>query len=300
MNDIQTITICICTFKRPQMLERLLDRLSKQETQNRFKISVVVVDNDSNRSAWPAVNKYGHQTDGVIEYYNEPQQNIALARNKAIAHARGAFVALIDDDEWPDYNWLGLLYDHILLYNADGILGPVLPYFDSLPPDWVIKAKIFDRPTHQTGHVMEWYHTRTGNTLLKKAIFANNQEWFNPSFGSGGEDRDFFKRKIQEGFTFIWCQEARVFESIPPRRWRRTVLIKRALLRGKMAVQTSNHNLISMCRSIIAILIYTAMLPFLIILGHHQFMKYLIRGCDHLGKVLSYIGLDVVKEKYIQ
>ena len=52
-------------------------------------------------------------------------------------------------------------------------------------------------------------------------------------------------------------------------------------------------------KSLLAITIYTIGLPIFLILGHHLFMTYLIKDCDHIGKVLTAIGLDIVKEKYL-
>jgi len=45
--------------------------------------------------------------------------------------------------------------------------------------------------------------------------------------------------------------------------------------------------------------LYTACLPFVYIIGHHVFMKYLIKDCDHLGKVFAFFGINCVKEKYV-
>jgi hypothetical protein len=28
-------------------------------------------------------------------------------------------------------------------------------------------------------------------------------------------------------------------------------------------------------------------------------MKYLIKECDHLGKVFAFLGIDLLKEKYV-
>ena len=45
MND--HISICICTYHRNQMLERLLRKVAMQETGCLFDFTVVVVDNDA-------------------------------------------------------------------------------------------------------------------------------------------------------------------------------------------------------------------------------------------------------------
>ena len=54
---------------------------------------------------------------------------------------------------------------------------------------------------------------------------------FNPEFRQG-EDQDFFRRMIDHGHVFIWCNEAVAYEVVPPIRWKRTFMLKRALLRG--------------------------------------------------------------------
>lgn len=294
------ITVCICTYKRPALLKKLLYGLREQDRQDLFAYSIVVVDNDQNRSAMDVVSEERKTSNINIVYDNEREQNIARARNKAVAHATGTYVAFIDDDESPPPDWLIKMYRTCRLYSADGVLGPVLPSFEEEPPGWVLKGHFFDRPAHPTGHVLDWRNTRTGNALLQSRIFKESQEWFNPAFGSGGEDRDFFRRKIEEGRVFVWCNEAAVVETVPSARWKRTVLLKRALLRGKMALTAAESRPGSILSSITAIIIYTSCLPFLLFLGHHVFMKYLIKDCDHLGKVLAFIGIDWIREKYVQ
>ena len=49
------ISVCICTYKRPKLLVRLLRKLQKQQTANLFTYSIVIVDNDFNQSAKEAV-----------------------------------------------------------------------------------------------------------------------------------------------------------------------------------------------------------------------------------------------------
>ena len=293
------ICVCVCTYKRPELLRRLLLKLNDQETNGQFDYSMVVVDNDRLESARKTVEAFGRESKVSVSYHVEPEQNIALARNKAIANAAGDFVCLIDDDEFPDQRWLNFLYNSIVQFNADGILGPVLPHFETPPPPWVLKGRFFERPSHATGHVLDWRNTRTGNALLRISLFNGNQPWFDPAFGSGGEDREFFRRQIERGKTFVWCNEAAVFETVPPRRWNRAVLMKRALLRGKMALNSTGPKSVEIAKSLTAATIYTAGLPFFAMMGHHVFMKFLIKDCDHIGKLLAFLGIDVVKEKYV-
>jgi len=154
----------------------------------------------------------------------------------------------------------------------------------------------FNRPTHLNGHVLRWKNTRTGKVLLRKELFREGRKWFDPAFGSGGEDRDFFRRKIEEGHVFVWSNEDPVFETIPPARWKRKILFKRALVRGKMALNTIESKPVSVFNSLVVIVIYTCGLPLAFIMGHHVFMKYLIKNCDHLGKVIGFLGIEWAKK----
>src|ERR1700683_526178 len=93
------ISVCICTFKRADLLRRLLDRLANQKTEGLFTYSAVVSDNDSSESAREVVTAFPATNGLQVTYCNEPQQNIALARNRALQHAESDFAAFIDDDE---------------------------------------------------------------------------------------------------------------------------------------------------------------------------------------------------------
>jgi len=210
------ISVCICTFKRPVYLQRLLNELACQRTDGVFSYSVVVVDNDCNKSAQSVVESFRQASSLEILYCVEPEQSIAMARNRAVENAKGDFIAFIDDDEFPGDKWLLTLVTAFHELKADGILGPVLPYYETPPPQWIIKGKFHERPSHETGTVLPWPKTRTGNVLLKRDIFNNKDNMFKTEFGSGGEDRDFFRRMIRLGFRFVWCNEAPVYESIPP------------------------------------------------------------------------------------
>lgn len=299
MSIRRNISVCICTYKRPKLLKRLLLEMESQHTDDNFNFSIVVVDNDKHESARQTVTAHKSKSKLSIEYHVQPEQNIALTRNKAIEIAQGDFIGFIDDDEFPAQNWLLNLYKVINDCNADGVLGPVLPHFENSPPKWILNGRFFERPTHTTGHILKWYNTRTGNTLLRKELFQSGHTWFDPNYGSGGEDRDFFKRKIENGHVFVWCNEAPVYETVPPERWKRKVMMKRALLRGKVAYENSMEKHLILIKSILAVLIYTAGLPVLLIIGHHAFMKYLVKDCDHIGNILAAVGVDIVKEKYV-
>jgi succinoglycan biosynthesis protein ExoM len=296
---IPHITVCVCTRKRQVFLKRLLDALGALETEGILIYSIVVVDNDAEQSARLVVKEFSETSSVSIKYSVVPQQNIALARNQALQDATGDFIAFIDDDEFPVTNWLLALVSACNTFQADGVLGPVVPHFEQAPPEWILRGKFCDRPTHKTGFVIDCKEGRTGNVLFRRKILEGVPEPFRREFGSGGEDRDFFFRMIELGRVFVWCNEAVVYESVPPARWTRSFMLRRALLRGQVAAVNPAFSLRDLAKSIVAIPAYVVLLPFMTLLGHHMLMKYLVKTCDHLGRVLSLIGIKVIREKYV-
>lgn len=294
----QHITVCICTYKRPELLKGLLKDLKTQETEGLFSYSILVVDNDHKESAKDVVCEFaGSQTVG-IDYCVQPEQNIALARNVAIAHATGDYVVFIDDDESPIQRWLLTLFEACNRYKVDGVLGPVHPRYAEPPPRWVVEGKFYDRRTYPTGHVIDWKKGRTGNTFLKRDIFAGLSEPFRPEFRTG-EDQDFFRRMIDKGHVFIWCNEAVAYETVPPNRWNRWFLLKRALLRGHTSLAHPTFATRDLLKSALAAPTYALLLPFSLLLGQGTFMSILVRLCDHLGRLLGFVGINPVREPYV-
>ena len=298
-SQLPHISVCICTYKRPKLLKRLLDGLSRQITEGLFTYSIAIADNDSLESARTLVTELTACSPIPIRYSVEPIRSIALVRNKVLENAQGDFVALVDDDAFPTDKWLVTLLKACNEYNVDGVLGPVKRHFDETPPRWLVRSKFYERRVNPTGTRVDWQEARTGNVLLRREVFLGSGEMpFRPEFRAG-EDQDFFRRKISEGRTFIWSAEAIVYEVVPPARWSRSYMIKKALLRGATASLQPNCGAASIAKSIVAIPAYTIALPFAAVIGHEWFMTYLVKIFDHLGKLLALLKINLIKEDYV-
>ena len=291
------INVCICTYRRPVLLRRLLEALALQRLEGAFTFSVVVADNDEGETAKETVSEFAGRSNFALRYCAEPRKNIALVRNKAVENAHGEFIAFIDDDEFPEENWLSRLWSTCSEHHASGALGPVKPHFDTPPPSWIVKGKFCDRPEHPTGMVLEWWQGRTGNVLFKREILEGVEEPFLPEFGTGGEDQDFFRRMIERGCKFVWCNEAIAYETVPPARCKRSYMLKRALLRGRNSLKHPKGRLKMIAKSTLAVPLYTVSLPLMLFSGHHGFMKISIKLCDHLGRVLTLLGINPIRER---
>jgi succinoglycan biosynthesis protein ExoM len=320
------ISVCICTYKRPELLRQLLSKLEEQETEGLFDYSIVIVDNDRSESARQIVESCARQSKVSISYYVEPEQNIALARNKAVENAKGNFIAFIDDDEFPVNTWLLNLYKTLLHYHADGTLGPVKPHYPDNTPIWLIKSKLCERGEHKTGSSIHWGQTRTGNTLLNKKLFDDKNFWFEPAYGrTGGEDTIFFKKHHENGKVFIWCNEAPVYEIVSTERWSKNFHVRKNLrigcvvgenlrkqegefeyagalansgdggyLRKQKALPQQFYIL---SKSAIWIISMTILFPFSFLLGQHLYMRCKTKLIYNYGVISGFLGYVMIRNR---
>lgn len=295
-DQLPHIAVCICTYKRRELLKRLLLKLDEQETEGRFSYSAVVADNDPEESARVTIDELDLKFP--VKYCPEPRRGIAWARNKVVQNAEGDYIAFIDDDEFPVANWLLTALNVCNQYGSDGVFGPVKRHFEVPPPRWMQKSDLYERRVNATGTRVEWPEARTGNVLLKKRVVQSEEVRFRPEF-KVGEDQDFFRRKMEQGFWFVWSADAVAFETVPPARWSRVYLMQKALLRGGCAALQPNCGTASILKSLAAVPIYVLALPFAVLLGQHRFIPLLVKLCDHMGKLLALIGIHPIKQAYV-
>ena len=206
-----SVVICIPTFKRPKMLKRLLDAVAALETN--AVLSVLVADNDTEGRAGfnlcLSMEGYRWPLTAVIA----PHRGIAQVRNVLIEYALMAdapFIAMIDDDEWPQKDWIDQFLKCAHATGADLMQGSILFGQDAADGHGDIR--------HPTGLVD--MPQGAGNLLMRRAMLEDmTAPWFDPDFAlSGGEDRDFFVRLRQAGKRFAWCDEARAHGDVPETR----------------------------------------------------------------------------------
>jgi succinoglycan biosynthesis protein ExoM len=297
------ISVCVPTFRRNKMLERLLRKLAVQDTAGLFGVSVVVVDNDATGLAKETVAKLQGELDLDITYGIEPENTIPAARNHALRLAKGNYIGIIDDDEFPPPYWLLNLYRAVRTFEVEGGLGPVHPFFDSRPPTWLVKGGFCDRPVHRTGTLLHWSQTRTGNVLLKKKVFDSHNLRFDPSFKTGGSDQEFFKQAMSAGCRFIAVEEAPVYEVVPPERWKKSYYLRRAVVNGfnsrryGAGEKRMLEKLAGPVKSAAGLLLYLLLAPFCILAGSHAMVKCLEKGCYHLSRLFGILGIELIRRR---
>lgn len=228
-----SISICIATYRRPELLATLLEELFAQEL---LPGQIVVVDNDVEQSARTIVARLAAQTPDIeLIYGTQPEKNISLTRNRTVELATGTWLAFIDDDERAPTSWLRELRDAAVRFNADGVLGPVVPGVPDHAPSWIRRGRFYDGPRMPSGEVVPLNVMRIGNAFLAaERLRALRPHMFDPVYGlSGGEDGDVLMRLVNSGARVVWCDEAIAHEPVPDSRMSLTWLTKRALRGGQ-------------------------------------------------------------------
>jgi len=230
------VSVCLCTYKRPQFLSDCLDSLLIQVFEKSFEI--IVTDNDCKRSAELIIINKRTAFQGKmipLTYLVEPIQNIALARNRCVASAKGQFVAFIDDDERASVVWLQNLYHALVETNACGACGPVIPEIPESFPLWMRRSGIFHRKNPMNGAMLQNSEFRTGNAIIRHELLDSRTGPFNEELGkTGGEDSELFDWiKIHyANARFVWVTNAVVNERIEEQRKYLRWHIKRAYRGG--------------------------------------------------------------------
>lgn len=230
-DDAVLCSVCIATYRRPSLLEKLLGSLDNQVLPQGVAMEIIVVDNDADKTAEPIVRKSQHMSRNRLSYFNQPLKNISLTRNMAVEKASGEYILFIDDDEVASPQWVTHLMKTMDAYDADGVFGPVIPELSPETPPWM--RDLFYRYSSTTGGKAEskW----TGNCILKASVVKEMREPFDPRYGiTGGEDTHLFDRLEHQGARFVFCQEAWVSEYLPPSKTRPSSLFLRGLKGGNL------------------------------------------------------------------
>lgn len=236
---LEEISVCICTYLRPEMLSELIEGLLKQKTYDQFLFSLIIVDNDPAGSAKDVVDNYianASASGPLIRYYHQPVKGLTYARNMSIENSSGDYIAFIDDDEVPEPEWLYQLYKSLVTHKADAVFGSVIPNFEVTPPEWILKHNFFYWRDVRTGTGMDvGTAVTTNNALVRRDLIKKYNIKFDHDFAfSGGEDQAFFFKLMdyKEDVRFINCENARVHETLPPERCTPEYIRKRFLLEG--------------------------------------------------------------------
>ncbi len=216
------VLLGITTYKRPNMLERLLRAIEKCETD--ADVQVLIADNDPiARDGISVIKKliaagYRFPLEGIVV----EKQGLTYPRN-AILEAGYSdpaidFIAMMDDDQWPEPDWLDVLLKVQKETKADIVGAAVWPEFEVRPPKWAMQCKIYTQDTTTTG-IVDMLRGNGGILLSRSFLNSLTPPWYDDEFAmSGGEDVDLFMRMRASGGQFARAAGAVIHETFPASR----------------------------------------------------------------------------------
>ena len=183
------VTVVVCTRKRPELVKKCLESILAQKTEIPF--DVVVVENDDKQESKEIVDdciEKAQQIGLEMRYFCEPEQNIALARNRGIRECRGEFVLFIDDDETAAPDWIEKMVEIQKRTDADVVQGTCEPIFPDDFPELFRHGSIYSFEAFSEECVRVPGVT-TNTTLYRLSALAGRENPLDPAYGTtGGSD----------------------------------------------------------------------------------------------------------------
>lgn len=183
-------SVIVCTYNGAKTIAECLDGLARLEYSN---YEVIVVNDGSTDATESLVRNH------CVRLINT-NQNIGLsaARNVGLAAAEGEFIAYIDDDAYPDENWLCYLANSFASTQHVAIGGPNIE-----PPDNFVAACVANAPGGPV-HVLltdELAEHLPGCNIAFRKSALQEIGGFDPRFTAAGDDVDVCWRLQDRGWT---------------------------------------------------------------------------------------------------
>jgi glycosyltransferase involved in cell wall biosynthesis len=308
MTERPTPSVCLCvpTFRRPDGLRKLLDHVAQSNYAG--PLAIIVVDNDGEQRAGAAIVQQIAATFRFpLTCIVEPRRGHTYAYNRAFqgacrATAAPDYVAVLDDDEYPDPNWLSEMIRVALQYDVDVVGGPVFPVFDD-PDHWLARSGLYAPVRNATGPVAMIYGA--GNMLIRRSTLEQYlDEPFLHAFAfTGGSDYDFFWRCRNDGRSFAWADDATVLETTPPSRTSVGYLLRRKFRNGTEATRLERKFLGRVagavrgwCLGLGLVGVGILTLPLAALRGRRAIMASLLRAAKGAGRIAA--EFDLHYEQY--
>jgi glycosyltransferase involved in cell wall biosynthesis len=216
---LQRVCIAIPTFRRPMLLDRLLTGIAALRVPADVTVEVVVLDNDAAESARALVTARSTGFRFPLAYEPVAEPGLSSVRNFTLSYAMGrcALLAMIDDDEAPQPQWLAELLRVQAATGADAVVGPVPHLLPREAPQWLRDGPFFDLPVYADQEAMTDGYS--GNCLLRVAAIGRLGLRFDPALNfAGGEDLLFFRQLLRGGARLVYAANAVAEEAIGPER----------------------------------------------------------------------------------
>ncbi len=219
------VSVCICTYNRAAQLQRAMESLFAQQTDELFAYEIVVVDDGSTDDTCETVQQAMGRSPVPLRYCRQVNRGVAAARNRTVAEAAGAWLAFFDDDELASPSWLTTLWRTALSTGAECVGGPCLlslPEGSGVAPTGTVRKLLGENPfMTRSESSLGFLDPRrlttaipgTGNALVKRSAISR-VGGFREDLRYG-EDAAFFRHAKRIGIKLAVAPTAVVHQIVP-------------------------------------------------------------------------------------
>lgn len=206
-------SLILATYGRVDEIGRLLDSLEAQVCQD---FELIVADQNPDDRVLPFVQR-AQAAGWAVQHLRLSQPNLSAARNAGMAVARGAWLALPDDDCWYEPDTLARVQARL---QAE-------PALDGLVIHWVEQVHNVDPALDSPLSLAAWRRFKGSDassiTLFMRTELARRVGGFDERLGVGqwfgaGEETDFLLTVLAQGARIERLAEARVHHAFGARK----------------------------------------------------------------------------------
>lgn len=287
------VTIGVLTHNRATTFEKMLDHLKIAVAQYQGETTLIVA-NNSGAEAHAAVkaitDRSGIADVCTLLIIDSPTNNIAVGRNLVLDNAQTDLLLFIDDDEYPNPDWIEVFVRQHEIFKTMAVAGPVQLVFAESASGWVRQIDLHNNANLKTGDNPP--KTGIGNCILDLTQVGDVR--MDPADGLlGGEDTAFFQKLTNAGKKITWCEEAMVYETISEERSTARYMIFRFMKQGEtfkrvvIKKKSGGQQALALTRAALIAPVCIAIGVILMPFNDSQCSLWLKRGFTNLGKIVS-------------
>lgn len=219
MADVD-VTVAICTHNRTEGLRECLESLIRLDTQGMFRFEIVVI-HTATPGTPEAIEEFAAKSDVPVRGFHQTHGGAVVARNRGLQEAKGEWIALFDDDQVAEPQWLLAMLKVAKEKDAKSV-GGLLHL--RLPEG--CDRKFTERCRRMLGETVQWdtvqKYTRqegpgSGNQMIHRSVF-DKVGLYDESFTLRGYDTDMYRRIREAGYESWFAPDAVGYHVIPAER----------------------------------------------------------------------------------
>lgn len=131
-------SVVIPTYNGAKRLPEVLEKLRSQTGTEDIDWEIIVVDNNSSDGTAQVVREFQKtwSLKAPLKYVFEAEQGLTFARKRGIEESQGELIGFLDDDNFPNTDWVLQAYKFGILHPKAGVYGgQIHALYQTKPPE---------------------------------------------------------------------------------------------------------------------------------------------------------------------